>query len=334
MVKNIGALTTVWTAPPSCTRQFELPNTDFGLEAGLVLGYDCSSTETTQCYTESSVLGTDTSPKITNTSTICSLETSYFTVPASGCYPSNGPYDSLGYYSPGLACPSGYTTACLSISGGSYDYQFDFTIKDGETAAGCCPSNFKCGSNAQSQNCIYSITNTAAYKIWCSSILSSIVPYEIPTLSVGHRAGLIDGPTTYTITSDLPTSASNSHDTLTTPEPTQTMITETSRSISQGAKIGIGVGVAFGGLAAIGFLAWVVLAIRRAKREGPRDTVRPALGIYGQDKHEMPGQQSWANELSTGDGPPLGIDEQISSRAGGNMARGQHLAGSQPCELG
>ena len=49
------------------------------------------------------------------------------------------PFLGLGYYSPGLACPTGYMTACTAEygRGGSWDIQFP--LIPGETAIGCCP---------------------------------------------------------------------------------------------------------------------------------------------------------------------------------------------------
>ena len=54
---------------------------------------------------------------------------------------------SWGFYSPGLICPFGYTTACTSapvtsnwrsvVSGGGFEFQNP--LDPGETAAGCCP---------------------------------------------------------------------------------------------------------------------------------------------------------------------------------------------------
>ena len=62
-------------------------------------------------------------------------------------YPSilNG----YGYYSPGLICPSGYTTACAQDLSNSKltgflsslkSFSFQFGPVEGETAVGCCPT--------------------------------------------------------------------------------------------------------------------------------------------------------------------------------------------------
>jgi hypothetical protein len=49
------------------------------------------------------------------------------------------PLAGWGYYSPGLACPTGYTTACTAQYGGRYEWDVEFGLVAGETAVGCCP---------------------------------------------------------------------------------------------------------------------------------------------------------------------------------------------------
>ena len=44
-----------------------------------------------------------------------------------------------GFYSPGLACPTGYTSACTAQYGGRAEWEIQFTLVPGETAVGCCP---------------------------------------------------------------------------------------------------------------------------------------------------------------------------------------------------
>ncbi|SPO01201.1 uncharacterized protein DNG_03948 [Cephalotrichum gorgonifer] len=58
-------------------------------------------------------------------------------------------------YSPGLVCPVGYETACSltrwdgsSTPTAGADTDLYDILKDGETAVGCCPSNYKCKSES------------------------------------------------------------------------------------------------------------------------------------------------------------------------------------------
>lgn len=65
-----------------------------------------------------------------------------------GCWPPtiegvatrNPPYVGWGFYSPGLACPTGYTSACTAIHGEFPEWNIQFTLRPGETAIGCCPT--------------------------------------------------------------------------------------------------------------------------------------------------------------------------------------------------
>lgn len=49
------------------------------------------------------------------------------------------PLDGWGFYSPGLVCPYGMTTACSATGGGSSDWAVQFGLLEQETAVGCCP---------------------------------------------------------------------------------------------------------------------------------------------------------------------------------------------------
>ena len=53
----------------------------------------------------------------------------------------------FGYYSPGLECPAGYTTAChggLAASNQRSSFTFQFPLRALESAIGCCPSSMGC----------------------------------------------------------------------------------------------------------------------------------------------------------------------------------------------
>ncbi|KAJ5974530.1 hypothetical protein N7481_011740 [Penicillium waksmanii] len=49
-----------------------------------------------------------------------------------------------GFYSPGVSCPVGYTSACQVTHGGGGGFTFDVPPSSSETAIGCCPSDFSC----------------------------------------------------------------------------------------------------------------------------------------------------------------------------------------------
>lgn len=50
------------------------------------------------------------------------------------------PLNGWGFYSPGISCPAGYTTACDATQGYRTGWQMQFTMEEGETAVGCCPT--------------------------------------------------------------------------------------------------------------------------------------------------------------------------------------------------
>jgi hypothetical protein len=58
---------------------------------------------------------------------------------ASRVEPPAHPFLGWGYYSPGIACPTGYTAACTAQYGGRSEWPVQFELLPGETAIGCCP---------------------------------------------------------------------------------------------------------------------------------------------------------------------------------------------------
>jgi hypothetical protein len=68
---------------------------------------------------------------------------------AQGCWPPTNtkvliqkptqPFAGWGFYSPGLACPTGYRSACAAVYGERPEWPIQFTLNEGETAVGCCP---------------------------------------------------------------------------------------------------------------------------------------------------------------------------------------------------
>ena len=57
-------------------------------------------------------------------------------------FPTNADAGADGYYSPGLICPTGYTTACANT--GSDPFSFAYPTRPGETVVGCCQRYRSC----------------------------------------------------------------------------------------------------------------------------------------------------------------------------------------------
>ncbi|KAF2005467.1 hypothetical protein P154DRAFT_410008, partial [Amniculicola lignicola CBS 123094] len=66
--------------------------------------------------------------------------------------PRDFPFAGMGFYSPGLICPTGYTSACTSASIAEGESPIglvgvQFPLIASETAIGCCPTGFTCTEN-------------------------------------------------------------------------------------------------------------------------------------------------------------------------------------------
>ncbi|KAK8185757.1 hypothetical protein BC567DRAFT_214239 [Phyllosticta citribraziliensis] len=81
-----------------------------------------------------------------------------------------------GYYSPGFFCPNGWTTACASVASGiSYStysmFSFGFSVRPGDTVAGCCPFGFDCSTTSslhEIQGCVRTEISIPATLLDCS----------------------------------------------------------------------------------------------------------------------------------------------------------------------
>lgn len=110
---NLGPLTTTFTQPPECTTA-----------AAAVSGQ-------TLLGQLAQVCGTDGGAIITS------------------CWPATsgdvaGPKTDApgwGFYSPGISCPAGHTSACSATAGlfGKTEWPLQYSLSASETAVGCCP---------------------------------------------------------------------------------------------------------------------------------------------------------------------------------------------------
>jgi len=77
-----------------------------------------------------------------------------------------------GFYSPGISCPVGFTSACYATadSGSSQtaDWAMQFRMEPGETAVGCCPQGFNC-HNQNGQTCLAVVRTITLSTVTCRS---------------------------------------------------------------------------------------------------------------------------------------------------------------------
>ncbi|KAI1840137.1 hypothetical protein JX265_009287 [Neoarthrinium moseri] len=110
----LGPLTTTWTAPAVCSYYMALgcSTCNTGWQ-----GQTCNSASNAHDWT-------DCWP------------------PRASSMMDPGVMMGWGFYSPGIACPEGYTTAAMATEGGSTGWGLEYELTQGETAAACCPTGF------------------------------------------------------------------------------------------------------------------------------------------------------------------------------------------------
>ena len=144
---NLGPLTTTFAPAPTCTFYGII-----GQNAGGFQAQGCSDgflMDTAMCWLAA-------------------------TVPAPA-----GPLIGWGFYSPGMICPTGYTSACTAYGASASapdaayttlgtSFSFNFPLLPSETAVGCCPSGFDCNHGAGSvQTCLQHASATSFYVGTC-----------------------------------------------------------------------------------------------------------------------------------------------------------------------
>ncbi|KAH8771020.1 hypothetical protein F5883DRAFT_551694 [Diaporthe sp. PMI_573] len=200
--------------------------------------------------------------------------------------PSAGhlPFRGWGFYSPGLICPHGYTSACTATAKGGAQWPVQFVMLEGETAVGCCPTGYTCfNSESSGASCALTATSTAMTMATCdsaASMVSFLETYPLVTeetyILTGGDQSTISTTTIETMTAWAPMIQINwrSTDMAATPTstpsstastsagPTTAVNEEPSGTIPVVSIIGItvGCGVALLAACAIGFL------LRRRRR--------------------------------------------------------------------
>ncbi|KAF2120936.1 hypothetical protein BDV96DRAFT_281307 [Lophiotrema nucula] len=200
----------------------------------------------------------------------------------SSCLPPSFVPTSTFYYSPGLQCPEGYSTAAKSLNS---------IGTETETVLTCCPTGY---STRTISNEMFPWEPTLGCTSACSSryteteIGSSTIKNIVCDVGGGNHAYSVqlrfraeDLVTATSSTPPPPTSSGASPSSISAPAVSTSTTASSSTSVSSksglstGAKAGIGVGTALGVtlIAAILYLAWV---IRKKSKSTGRTTVEPS----------------------------------------------------------
>ncbi|KAI1329386.1 hypothetical protein F5Y16DRAFT_397571 [Xylariaceae sp. FL0255] len=207
------------------------------------------------------------------------------------CWPSRANTDlstgvalnGWGFYSPGLSCPVGYTTACGATASVESGFTFQYPLTAGETAIGCCPPGFTCNYEpGGAQTCISAGTTGSFAAVTCSSGTSDGFNYfNVPETTAVTESG---GATTTAFISTVAVYAPLFQLLYQSSDVSQAQQTSASISIglnggstsssssstgssglSVGARAGIGVGVAIAVLVILA--AIIAFGIRKRKQK-------------------------------------------------------------------
>ncbi|KAF2114746.1 hypothetical protein BDV96DRAFT_599938 [Lophiotrema nucula] len=125
--------------------------------------------------------------------------------PSATFYPRRAPLAGLGFYSPGIVCPTGHTSACGVVAqsadvnaavtgilqpGPMADGRFQFPMLEGETAVGCCPTGYDCTLYTQFgwQTCHMAVTSTSFAAMTCNGVsevgMTTSLPWAVGVVTV------------------------------------------------------------------------------------------------------------------------------------------------------
>ncbi|PQK15722.1 hypothetical protein BB8028_0006g00440 [Beauveria bassiana] len=278
----LGPLTTTWTAPATCSLLFAYPD-----RVGHMIAYRGERCDATAGARD-----------------------------GANCWPprregipdKSSAMLGWGFYSPGLVCPDGYTTACTAIFGQRADWVTQFPLVAGETAVGCCPTGYECTNWNQFGNTCYATPKemTVTTAVCGADGISSQGKYVFPaTVSVGVSDGssstisMLWAPmfqlnfrqsdlSSHEATSSAPRTSKTPSPTSTSSQASEQAGATTSSSLSKGAIAGIAVGSVVAGLV-VGAASIIVIFRHRRHRKVAQAAAAQNL-LHEQAKPEMDGQ--------------------------------------------
>ncbi|KAK2602298.1 hypothetical protein N8I77_008845 [Diaporthe amygdali] len=154
---NLGPLTATFTQPPECTTAIAVASGQSLLGR---LGEVCGSEAGT-------------------------VDTSCWPATGGGVAGPSTASPGWGFYSPGIVCPAGHTSACSATAGlfGKSDWPVQYSLTAGETAVGCCLSGYSC-DNVGGQTCVQTTTSLAVPTTGCGIANNADEPAVFPRATV------------------------------------------------------------------------------------------------------------------------------------------------------
>ncbi|KAH6652174.1 hypothetical protein BKA67DRAFT_660936 [Truncatella angustata] len=251
--RNLGPLTTTFTAPSYCNNIVvygSCSTCDYGWQAQTCANGGAVPVDDSSCWPAR----TSDPPSITG-----------------------GPaFHGWGFYSPGVMCPNGYTSACASTVGQDDGFSFQFRLTSSETAIGCCPTGYTCVIQTRDQTCVSVARSTSVLTGTCPGG-SSTISYAYKSLPFAYSSSIMDN---FTIMAPLFQLVHQPSDTMTTGTPSVISAATTSSTsssnisgpnvstgtrLSVGAAVGIGVGIAVA-VFLIGLLSYLLWRSQRKRK--------------------------------------------------------------------
>ncbi|KAI5463916.1 hypothetical protein BGZ63DRAFT_353822, partial [Mariannaea sp. PMI_226] len=249
---NLGPLTTRFTYPASCrVAILACTNCDYGWQ-----GQTCSDNSLNTQGVQDNI---DCWPERHNSSLSTGVALNGF-----------------GFYSPGISCPAGYTTACAATGTVVEGFNFQFPLvkgfrcsRNGDEGAQTCYSIASTGSLEAAQ-CSAGKTNDYGYvevpatvsavdSLETSYSLRATITIYAPLFQLNHRS--TDFQSSTMASASVTETASSEGQSTKTQQASQS--SSASKGLSTGAKAGIGAGVGVVALLVLGVAIFLFLRKRR-----------------------------------------------------------------------
>ncbi|KAL2125813.1 hypothetical protein VTI74DRAFT_2626 [Chaetomium olivicolor] len=194
-----------------------------------------------------------------------------------------------GFYSPGLECPAGYTSACTAIADKTSQWKVQYQMEAEETFVGCCPTGFSC-DNQNGQTCNMAVRSTTIPTVSCqdgssnnfgfttlpNSAVRSIWLFA-PMIQLAWKS--TDRSTTTAMSSS--TLSATSAPSTSLAAPTSTPNTDSFPTSNSGLSTGAVAGISVGAAILFLLVLFATVFIWRRRRAARRDQSLPLSNIGG-----------------------------------------------------